>query len=155
MPIISNSETSSLEEYTSEEENPTLEPPIPQQVIEETPEQHSEHTDLGEEDLIVDLSQHFDQSIHLKEQPQSSPFNHHQPLPPLPQMSNQPTAAAAPTTQMSELHLGQPNNFDGSSSKASAWIDSVQLYLMINDTLYGPNQSWKQTFRVSWVLFNI
>ena len=85
----------SSEEYTSEEENPTLEPLIPQQVIEETLEQHSEHTDLGEEDLIADLSQHFNQSLHLKNQPQSSPFDYHQPLPPLPQMSNQPTAAPA------------------------------------------------------------
>ena len=66
---------SSLEEYTLEEENPTLEPLIPQQVIEENLEQHSEHTDPGE-DLIAGLSQHFDQSLHLEDQPQSSPFNH-------------------------------------------------------------------------------
>ena len=93
-PTILNSETLSLDEYTSEEENPTLEPLIPQQVIEENLEQHSEPTDLGEEDPVANLSQHFDQSLHLKDQPQSSPFDHHQPLPPLVQMSNQPTATA-------------------------------------------------------------
>ena len=106
MPTISNSETLSSEEYTSEEENPTLEPPIPQQVIEETLEQHSVHTDPGEEDLITDLSQHFDQSLHLKDQPKSSPFDYHQPLPSLPRMSNQPTAVMVATTRMSKLHLG-------------------------------------------------
>ena len=117
-------------------------------MIEENLEQHSEHTDLGEEDLIVDLSQHFDQSLHLKEQPQSSPFNHHQPLPPLPQMFNQP--AAAPATQMSELCLEQLHNFDRSSSKASVWIDSVMLYLMINDTLYDRDQN-KIAFALSFM----
>ena len=130
----------SSEEYTSEEENPTLEPPIPQQVIEENLERHPEHTE--EEGLIADLSQHFDKSLHLEDQPQSSPFNHHKPLPPLAQMSNQPTAAVATVTTpwVSELCLGWPDDFDGSSNKASAWIDSVMLYLMINDTLYNQDQ---------------
>ena len=123
----------SSEEYTSEEENPTLEPPIPQQVIEENLEQCSEHTDPEEEDLIADLSQHFDQSLHLKDQPQSSPFDYHQPLPPL-LMSNQPAVA---TTQTSELRLGRPDNFDGSSSKASAWMDSIKLYLLINKAYFA------------------
>ena len=95
----------SSEEYTSEEENPTLEPLIPQQVIEENLELNSEHTDPGEEGLIADLSQHFDQSLHLKDQPQSSPFNHHQPLPPLSHMSNQPTAVAT-TPWVSKFCLG-------------------------------------------------
>ena len=136
-PTIStpeNSETSSWEEYTSEEENLTLKP-IPQQTTEEDLELHTAHTDLGEEDPIVDLSQHFNQSLHLEDQPQSSPFDYHQPLPPLP-MSNQPAAA----TQTSKLHLGRPDNFDGSSSKASAWMDSVKLYLLINNTIYDSDQ---------------
>ena len=51
---------------------------------------------------------------------------------------------------MSEHHLGQPDNFDGSSSKASAWMDSVQLYLMINDTLYDKDQK-KITFALSFI----
>ena len=96
-------------------------------------ELHTAHTDPGEEDPIADLSQHFDQSLHLEDQPQSSPFDYHQPLPPLP-MSNQPTA-----TQTSELHLGRPDNFDGSSSKASAWMDSIQIYLMINRAIYDSD----------------
>ena len=52
-------------------------------------------------------------------------------------MSNQPTTAAAQTL---ELCLGKPDNFDGSSSKASAWMDSMMLYLMINDALYNEDQ---------------
>ena len=94
LPTISmpkNSEASSSEEYTSEEENSTPEP-TPQQTAEEDLELYTAHTDLGEEDPIVDLTQHFDQSLHLEDQPQSSPFDYHQPLPPLP-MSNQPVAA--------------------------------------------------------------
>ena len=51
-------------------------------------------------------------------------------------MSNQLTAA----TQTSELHLGRPDNFNGSSTKASAWMDSVKLYLMINSTIYNNDQ---------------
>ena len=52
-------------------------------------------------------------------------------------MSNQPTA---PTTQTSELSLGRLDNFDGSSSKASAWMDSVKLYLLINNSIYNNDQ---------------
>ena len=54
-------------------------------------------------------------------------------------MSNQPAATMTPT-QMSELHIKWPDNFDGSTSKANAWMDSVMLYLMINDTLYDRDQ---------------
>ena len=51
---------------------------------------------------------------------------------------------------MSKLHLRQPNNFNGSSSKASAWMDSIQLYLLINETLYDNN--WKKiTFSLSFI----
>ena len=52
-------------------------------------------------------------------------------------MSNQPVAM---TTQTSKLHLGRPDNFNGSSSKASVWMDSVKLYLMINNTIYDTDQ---------------
>ena len=103
-------------------------------MAEEDLELHTAHTDLGEEDPVADLSQHFDQSLHLEDQPQSSPFDHHQPLPP---MSNQPTAATART---SKLCLGRPDNFDGSSSKASAWMDSIKLYLLINRAIYDTDE---------------
>ena len=66
---------------------------------------------LGETDSIENLSQHFDQALNFGEQPQSTPFNHHQPLPPLSPI----TMSNAPTSRTSELHLRQPDNFDGSS----------------------------------------
>ena len=50
-------------------------------------------------------------------------------------MSNQPT-----TTRTSELRLRRPDNFDGSSSKASAWMDSIKIYLMINRALYNSDE---------------
>ena len=62
-------------------------------------------------------------------------------------MSNQPTAAM---TQTSELCLGRPNNFDRSSSKASAWMDSVKLYLMINKTIYDTDEK-NITFTLSFM----
>ena len=62
-------------------------------------------------------------------------------------MSNQPAAA---TTRTSELHLGRPDNFDGSSSKASAWMDSVNIYLMINRAIYDSNKK-NVTFTLSFM----
>lgn len=100
----------SFKEYTSEEENTTLETLGLQQLFEGNSEL-SEHTDLGEEDLIADLLQHFEHLLHLDEQPQSLPFDHHQSLPPLTTMSNQPATAATTTTpQVSELHLRDPKS---------------------------------------------
>ena len=142
MPNISDTETSSSEEYTSEEESLTLEP-NPQQMTEENQELHRENTDLEEGNLVADISQHFDQSLHLEDQPQSSPFDYHQPLPPL-TMSNQP--ATAP--RVSELRLGRPDNFDGSSNKATAWMDSVKIYLLINEALYDTDQK-----KIAFALF--
>ena len=107
LPTISNkgTETLSLGEHSSEES-------------------HSVHTGQGEEVFIEDLFQNFEQSLHLKDQSQSPPFDHHQPLP-LITMSNQPV------TKTSEIRLRRPDNFDGSANKASAWMDSIILYLMI------------------------
>ena len=58
-------------------------------------------------------------------------------------MSNQPV------TKTSEICLGRPDNFDGSASKASAWMDSVILYLMINDSVYDKDQK-KIAFTLSF-----
>ena len=60
-------------------------------------------------------------------------------------MSNQPT-----TQWVYKLYLRWPNNFDGSSSKASAWMDSVKLHLLINDTLYN-NDEKKIAFALSFM----
>ena len=52
---------------------------------------------------IKDLSQTFEQSLYLTDKPQSPPFDHHQPLPPV-TMSNQP--GTQPVAKTSEIHLG-------------------------------------------------
>ena len=56
----------------------------------------------------------------------------------------------APTAKLSELCLRWPDNFNGSASKASAWIDSVQVYLLINNTIYDTDQK-KITFTLSFM----
>ena len=99
----------------------------------------------GEEVPIEDLSQTFEHSLHLTDKPQSPPFDHHQPLPPV-TMSNQP----AVQPRISEIHLRRPDTYDRSASKASAWIDSVTLYLMINVGIYNTDPK-KIAFALSFM----
>ena len=61
-------------------------------------------------------------------------------------MSNQPpaapVAAAAPTSSSSritEICIRSPNEYDGKAETAKAWLDSVHLYLLINQALYHDN----------------
>ena len=115
---MENSETLSSEEYTSEEENPTLDP-IPQQVTEEDPEQHTVHTDPGEEDPIADLSQHLDQSLHLKDQPQLSLFDNHQPLHHYQCPTNPQQQQPKPPNFTSE---GQTTSMDHPAKPVPGWI---------------------------------
>ena len=56
-------------------------------------------------------------------------------------MSNQPpaTPAAAPTpssSRITEIRIGCPNEYDGKAETAQAWLDSIHLYLLINQALY-------------------
>ena len=59
-------------------------------------------------------------------------------------MSNQPAAPAvapivAPTSSSSritEIHIRCPDEYDGKAETAQAWLDSVHLYLLINQALY-------------------
>ena len=58
-------------------------------------------------------------------------------------MSNQPPAApaAAPTptsssSRITEIRIRCPNEYDGKAETAQAWLDSVHLYLLINQALY-------------------
>ena len=61
---------------------------------------------LGEADSIADLSQHFDQALNLGGQPQSTPFDHHQPLPPLSPVTPVNISTSTSTAKLSELCLG-------------------------------------------------
>ena len=60
-------------------------------------------------------------------------------------MSNQPPAApAAPaptssSSRITEIHIGCPDKYDGKAETAQAWLDSVHLYLLINQALYHDN----------------
>ena len=61
-------------------------------------------------------------------------------------MSNQPptapAAAPAPTSsslRITEIHIGCPSEYNGKAETAQAWLDSVCLYLLINQALYHNN----------------
>ena len=69
-------------------------------------------------------------------------------------MSNQPpTASAAPSaasTKITEIRIGCPDEYDGKAETAQAWLDSVQLYLLINHTLYYDDDR-KIAFALSYM----
>ena len=53
-----------------------------------------------------------------------------------------PAAAPAPTSSSSritEIHIRCPNEYDGKAETAQAWLDSIHLYLLINQALYHDN----------------
>ena len=62
-------------------------------------------------------------------------------------MSNQPATpaaapAAAPTSsslRITKIHIRCPDEYDGKAETAQAWLDSVHLYLLINQALYHDN----------------
>ena len=70
------------------------------------------------------------------------------PLSPLPRsrnpfiMSHQPSTSTMASTTMElaskphELKLSQPSAFDGDPKKAWAWINNVQLHLLVNQEIY-------------------
>ena len=56
-------------------------------------------------------------------------------------MLNQPPAApaTAPTSsslRITEIRIGCPDEYDRKAETAQAWLDSVRLYLLINQALY-------------------
>ena len=55
-----------------------------------------------------------------------------------------PGAPAAPPvapsmSQVTEIHIGCPKEYDGKPETAQAWLDSVCLYLLINSALYDDD----------------
>ena len=69
-------------------------------------------------------------------------------------MSNQlPAAPAAPSaarTKITEIRIGCPDEYDGKAETAQAWLDSVQLYLLINHALYYDDDR-KIAFALSYM----
>ena len=58
-------------------------------------------------------------------------------------MSNVPAGAAGaapqPSTKITEIRIGCPDKYDGKAETTQAWLDSIQLYLLINQALYHNN----------------
>ena len=71
-------------------------------------------------------------------------------------MSNQPAtpaATAAPTSSSSritEIRIGCPDEYDGKAETVQAWLDSVHLYLLINQALYH-NDNRKIAYALSYM----
>ena len=59
-------------------------------------------------------------------------------------------SAIFPTNKPIKPHLGQPNNFDGTPTKAMVWLYSVQVYLMVNNGVYNMGEK-KFTFTLSFM----
>ena len=82
-------------------------------------------------------------------------------------MSNPPTTpATAPTSSSSritEICIGCPDEYNGKAEAAQAWLDSVCLYLLINQALYHDNNRkiayalsyMKKVLCLAWVGMNI
>ena len=66
-------------------------------------------------------------------------------------MSNQPPAApSATSSRITEIHIRCPNEYDGKAETAQAWLDSIRLYLLINNALYY-NDDRKIAFALSYM----
>ena len=64
-----------------------------------------------------------------------------------------PAAAPAPTSSSSritKIHIGCPNEYNGKAETAQAWLDSVHLYLLINQALYH-NDDRKIAYALSYM----
>ena len=63
------------------------------------------------------------------------------------------TPAATPTsssTRITEIRIRCPNEYDRKAETAQAWLDSVRLYLLINQALYH-NDDRKITYALSYM----
>ncbi|KAF8549127.1 hypothetical protein OG21DRAFT_1421859 [Imleria badia] len=56
----------------------------------------------------------------------------------LPPPSTPPTPKNTMTSK--ELHLGVPDIFDSNEDEYHSWISSIQLYLLINETIYDTDE---------------
>ena len=66
--------------------------------------------------------------------------------PPMPAMPATPTSSS----RITELHIRCPEEYDGKAETTQAWLDSVQLYLLINHALYHDNNR-KIAFALSYM----
>ena len=67
-----------------------------------------------------------------------------QPAPPA------PTAPPTLSLRITEICIGCPDEYDGKAETTQAWMDSIQLYLLINHTLYYDDDR-KIAFALSYM----
>ena len=68
-------------------------------------------------------------------------------------MLNQPTNPTTPPTtssRITEICIGTPDDYDGKPKMSQAWMDSICLYLLINNTLYHDDDR-KIAFTLSYM----
>ena len=66
------------------------------------------------------------------------------------QLPAAPAAPSATSMKITEIRIRCPNEYDGKAETAQAWLDSVQLYLLINHALYYDNDR-KIAFALSYM----
>ena len=76
-------------------------------------------------------------------------------MPVAPTMSNisaspAPPATPQPSTKITEICIGCSNEYNGKAETTQAWLDSVQLYLLINQVLYH-NDNRKINYALSYM----
>ena len=69
-------------------------------------------------------------------------------------MSNVPAGPAPPapqpSTKITEIHIGCPDEYNRKAETAQAWLDSVRLYILINQVLYHDDNR-KITYALSYM----
>lgn len=63
---------------------------------------------------------------------------------------NQEESQITHTSKPTELHLGQPEIYDGTPTKAMTWLNSVQIYLIVNREIYNTDEK-RITFTLSFM----
>ena len=61
-----------------------------------------------------------------------------------------PAAPSATSSRITEIRIGCSDEYDGKAETTQAWLDSVQLYLLINHALYYDDNR-KITFALSYM----
>ena len=65
-------------------------------------------------------------------------------------MSNQPAAPAASSMSITKICIRCSNDYNGKAETAQAWLDSICLYLLVNQALYHDDVR-KITYALSYM----
>ena len=61
-----------------------------------------------------------------------------------------PAAPSAASTKITKIRIGCPDEYNGKAETTQAWLDSIQLYLLINHALYYDDDR-KIAFTLSYM----